>query len=107
MAALRPWYTLGARTAAGGTESKRTSILFSFSPVLDTPSLSQDQLSRADIVAQIQRVNAALIAWDLWDTNHTLPSDLKRSLQAPPLDRTELKGLRRVLLRQLTHLSAA
>lgn len=60
--------------------------------------------SRADVIAQIRRVNAALVAWDHCDANRALPPDLRRPVAEPPLDRATLKGARQRLVSHLRHL---
>ncbi len=73
-----------------------------------TPTAESDVPgSRTEIVSHVQRINAALVAWDQWDANRLLPEDLRRQLQEPPLSASTLRVLRRMLLRQLGSLPLA
>ena len=56
---------------------------------------------RIDVLAQVQRINAALVRWDLWEWNQGAPEGVRRDVPVPPLSRGELKALRSRLLKQL------
>lgn len=58
-------------------------------------------LDRSELIAQVQRINAALAAWEVWEWNERLPEAARRHVDRPPIPAEQLKTFRRALLRRL------
>lgn len=69
-------------------------------------SEASERSERQAVMAQLQRINAALAAWEMWAWNADLPAHLQREVQQPPLSPDALKSLRRTLLRSLSAVAA-
>ena len=59
---------------------------------------------RTRLPATLERVDAAIRAWDEWQANQHLPLDLRRNLRKPEVGRIALNGLHWMLVEELERL---
>jgi hypothetical protein len=55
----------------------------------------------SEAMLRVLRLNQALSAWDEYDTNEMMPSELRHHVERPALSRMELESLHQVLAGRL------